>query len=640
MTETPQSSEAASTSTQERQRITQQFLQAVTLSDGRTRFDRLLVPLLLGAGVAYAGWQGLIGSWLKAGAFVVFVLLLAVIASSDTLQQRLMGRLFNRRHALYVVLIWIYAWAWLTLIERISGAPTVGKESVGFYQQLLGLAAVTVMIARSAYALTRAGYTRIVINKLPIWEQVLIALNEGIAVALLSPFLGELIARALQPRVFTIDSNPLYTLGLLIAVLLYYIAMQAMWWQRSNDWLSHQRVWVNLFRVVMPLVIGVTVMIVARRFLALSDPRSAALSGDESSLAVLALSPLILLIEVLVLYLVYAGGRGLRQRFLPDVLLDHLPNPISRWLRTISDMDMLLILGALSTLIPAYLFLLDDSLGIVRALSQQILSGGSALIESSQQALAVLFAAPFYLMCIVLLALYAIVTVRDTITSDEREELMRALPVGLLIILIITLYLCAVPFTRVLIERRLPRLPQDLGYILAFNVVIPILLLYGHYFPLVRFPYSRGQRRWRETQALRLGIQLDKLDSRINQVNKELEVIDMQFQAGRRSASLDTGMQMDALYRYVQLNGLRDDLNMRRLGLVAERQQLTEISEAPLSVTVARLPIRVVSLAIPLLIVIQFYQWAIVDNGLREITNNPNITVLDFFQAILRQFQF
>jgi hypothetical protein len=640
MAETPPTSKAEATSTQERQRITQQFLQAVALSEGRSRFDRLLVPVLLGISMTYAGWQGLQGAWLKAGAFVVLALALAVVASSDAVQQRLLGRLFNRRHAVYVVLIWIYTWAGLTLLQTIGGAPTAGKDSVSFYQQLLGLIAVGVMLVRSLYALTRAGYTRIVIHKLPMWEQILIAINEAIAAALLASLAGDVIARALQPRVFTIDINPLYTLGLVSGAALYYSAMQAMWWQRTNDWLSRPGVWVNLFRVLMPLVIAVTLMIIARRFVALSDPRSAALSGDESGLAVLALSPLILLIEVLVLYLVYASGRGLRQRFLPDILLDHLPTPIGRRLRTISDMDMLLILGALSTLIPAYLFLLGDQLGIVSALSQQILSGGRALIETSQQALAVLFAVPFYVLCIVLLALYALVIVRDTITADEREELMRALPVGLLIIVIITLYLCAVPFTRVLIERRLPRLPQDLGYILAFNVVIPLLLLYGHYFILVRFPYSRGQQRWRETHALRLSIQLDRLDARINQVNRELEVIDRQFQTGRRASETDTGMQMDALYRYVQLNGMRDDLNMRRLQLVAERQQLAEISEAPLSVTVARLPIRVVSLAIPLLIALQFYQWAFVDNGLREITNNPNITVLDFFRAILEQFQF
>ncbi|MCS7070856.1 MAG: hypothetical protein NZM00_05075, partial [Anaerolinea sp.] len=78
MTETPQTGKVDATSTQERQRIAQQFLQAVTLSDGRTRFDRLLVPILLGIGVTYAGWQALQGSWLRAGVFIAFALALAL----------------------------------------------------------------------------------------------------------------------------------------------------------------------------------------------------------------------------------------------------------------------------------------------------------------------------------------------------------------------------------------------------------------------------------------------------------------------------------------------------------------------------------------------------------------------------------
>jgi hypothetical protein len=79
---------------------------------------------------------------------------------------------------------------------------------------------------------------------------------------------------------------------------------------------------------------------------------------------------------------------------------------------------------------------------------------------------------------------------------------------------------------------------------------------------------------------------------------------------------------------------------MQRLQLVAERQQLTEISETPISVTVARLPVRMVSIGIPLLLAIQVYQWAVVNNGLREIVNNPNLDVVDFFREILSQLQF
>jgi hypothetical protein len=88
------------------------------------------------------------------------------------------------------------------------------------------------------------------------------------------------------------------------------------------------------------------------------------------------------------------------------------------------------------------------------------------------------------------------------------------------------------------------------------------------------------------------------------------------------------------------LNSLRDDLNMQRLQIIAARQQLAEVSEAPVSITVARLPLRVVSLGIPLLIAIQLYQWAFVNNGLHEIINTPNLTVDQFFRIILKQANF
>ncbi|MCC6801685.1 MAG: hypothetical protein IT319_02280, partial [Anaerolineae bacterium] len=65
-----------------------------------------------------------------------------------------------------------------------------------------------------------------------------------------------------------------------------------------------------------------------------------------------------------------------------------------------------------------------------------------------------------------------------------------------------------------------------------------------------------------------------------------------------------------------------------------------ELSETPVSIAIARLPVRVVSIGIPLLLAVQIYQWAVLNNGLREIVNNPNLTIFEFFQAILRQTQF
>jgi hypothetical protein len=98
--------------------------------------------------------------------------------------------------------------------------------------------------------------------------------------------------------------------------------------------------------------------------------------------------------------------------------------------------------------------------------------------------------------------------------------------------------------------------------------------------------------------------------------------------------------QIDTLHDLIFLNGERDRLNMERLAIVRERQELAEVSETPVSLAVARLPARVFSLGIPLVLTFKIYEWAIVNDGLREVANNPNIGVLEFFQTILENTNF
>ena len=239
-------------------------------------------------------------------------------------------------------------------------------------------------------------------------------------------------------------------------------------------------------------------------------------------LAILALAPVIWLLVLVSVIIVYTSGRGLRQRFLPDLLLERLPRRIADFLRSISDMDLLLIVGLLATLIPVYLLLFGDSGGVIGALRAQILQRGSALIETSEQALALLFAIPFYLLIVALLALYGIALSQQTLAARDRDELVAKLPIGFLIVLIITLYLFAIPFSQVLTEGRLPQLPQDLGRILLFNILLPLMLLYAHYFILVRQPYSRGQKRWRERQSQHYSTELTGIDQQIRSLNAEI----------------------------------------------------------------------------------------------------------------------
>src|SRR5690606_25959774 len=473
-------------------------------------------------------------------------------------QQRILGTRFNRRHALYIAMFWIYGVTWLNLVRLLEVAQPTGKESDYFYALAITIVAVTLMLIRSLLLLT-PHFQRIFIGRIPLWEQILVAINEGISVGLLALYTSNLIVRLFQPDVFTLRFDAPYLVGIGFVILLYALGMQLMWLQRWNDWLSKNAVWVRLARLLAPLAALVTIMVIGNYFIERSDPRTANLLGDSNtSLAVLSIAPVILLMIFVIMLLVYTSNKGLRQRFLPDLLLDRLPGRVAKFLRSISDMDMLLIIGVMATSIPAYLLLFGDTGGVIGALRQQILQRGSALIETSEQALAVIFAMPFYFLVIILLGLYALVISRSTITAQERDELIAKLPIGFLIILVSTLYLFAVPFSQVLTEGRLPQLPQDSGRILLFNILIPLVLLYMHYFIFVRLPYGRGQSRWREAHATVLSRQLSMIERRIQNLNQELERLDSQWQQGNDA---NPNTRFDTLYRYVQLNGMRDDMN-------------------------------------------------------------------------------
>jgi hypothetical protein len=620
------------------QKITHQFLEVVKISE--SPFDRAIVPIMLALGIVYEGIQALQGDWLELGFFALGIALLLALSTIKPLQERVLGQPFNRRHALHIGLYWVYSVVWLGLFRLLAVAPPLGKESNQFYFLVILIIALTWMMVRSLAILSLFFYN-LFIARLAMWEQVIVAINEFIAAGVLAYVGSDILVRSFQPQVFSVRFDPLYTVGVVASVVAYYAGMQMMWVYHTNEWLSKNRTWVTLARVLAPLVLLVTTMAIVQRLSHLADPRTQNLLGNaDFDLAILALAPVIWLVVLVMVLLLFVSRRGLRQRFLPDELLERLPPRIAQGFRTVSDMDMLLVIGLLSTFIPAYIFLLGDSGGLVGTLRQLILRRGSTLLETSEQALALLFVLPFYVLIVFLLTLYAYVLSRASLPAAERDTLVSRLPISFLIILIITLYLFAVPFSQVLTEGRLPQLQQELGRILLFNVVIPLLLLYIHYFLFIRLPYGRGQLRWRETQNIYLTRQLEDMDRRIENFNRELERLDQDWRDSRATQSeASTRMRMDMLYRYVQINGLRDSLNMQRLQIVASRQQLAEVSETPISLAVARLPRRVVSFGIPLLLAIQVYQWAAA-GGLREIINNPNITVFQFFQILLQQANF
>lgn len=616
--------------------ITHQFLEVVKISSDN-RFDRFFVPVLLGIGIAYTGLQLMTGDFGMAGVSAFSLLLLLLLATFKPLQLVVLRKRFDRRHATYIALFWVYSLLWVSIYRSLDTLPVFGKDSRLFYVLLILFFAITFRALCCLYALTRPGY-KLFITDIPLWELGLVAVNEFIAAGLLAFVGGGLLAQLLQPDVFTLYVDPVYTSGLLIVLVTYYLGMFLMWLESWNAWLGRNVVWVRLARFFAPLALVVATLVILRHFVRLSDPRTVNLLGTaDLDQAVLALSPVVWMMILFVVMLVYTGGRGLRQRFLPDMLLELLPVRLGSFLRTISDMDMLLIAGLFSTSIPLHLFLFDDeAVGVIDFLRQQI-AQDNALIDTSEQALSLIFALPFYLLAVGLLVLYAYVLANPQLSARQRDALVERLPVGLLIIFIITLYLCAIPFSLVLTQGRLPQLPQELGRVLAFDVLIPLVLLYLHYFFLVRLPYGRGQAAWREREAQRLETLLEQTQHDIRRLDADILRIERSWSGSRHNSPNE---RLNTLYRFVELNGKRDQLNMERLHIVAERQHLAEVSEAPMSIAVARLPIRLVSFGVPLLLVFKIYEWAVFNDGLREVANNPNIGVIEFFQTILQQTQF
>ena len=618
----------------ERIRTTYRFLQSVQLAS-QSRADRLIIPVVLALGVIFLGLQILAADWALVIVTGVCLVGLFAVAVSLRLQRAILGRAIQRIHAIYMVLVWFCFVLAVILYRVIEPLPAFGKDSRLYYVLLIALCAVIFRAISTLVALSRFGYD-LYITRIPLWEQVLLVINEFIAAGFLAYVLGGELARWLQTDVFTVRFDPLYSLGMLSCAIGYYLVIQMMWFQRWNNWLSRNTVWVRLARIAAPWVLLVATVAISRHFGRLSDRRTADLLGTAGiDQAVLALSPVIWMIIFSIVILVYTGNKGLRARLLPPILLDKLPYRLNRFFSTVSDMDILLVIGLLCTTIPAQIFLFNNvsTSGIIDTLRQQI-AEQNALIDSSEQALSFIFALPFYILAVGMLAMYAYVVMREKISAHERERLVDRLPIGLLIIFIIVLYLCAIPFSQVLTEGRLP----SLGRVLAYDILIPIILLYVHYFIFIRVPYGRGQSAWRVQESKRLEFELLRTDRHIRNIDMSLVQAERTWAGDQGTISPDRRIAI--LHRLLELNGKRDQYNMERLQILSDKQQLAEVSETPVAVAIAKLPTRIVTFGIPIVLAFKIYEWAIVNDGLREVANNPNIGVLEFFRIILEETQF
>jgi hypothetical protein len=602
-----------------------------------TWFDRLFVPILLVLQVIVTIWRFLALDWGMALVSCLGIALMLLFAGSEVAKQRILRQKFTRSHAIYLFTFWVHSLLFLICYQNLSRMPALGKESQPFYIFLLLLLAVTFRLLLSLFALTPYGY-KLFFSKIPVWEQVLIAINEFVAAALLSFILGAELAHFLQPRVFTLRVDIYYSTGLLFLTGLYYLIMQSMWIQSWNQILARNTVWVRFARIVTPVALLVASMVIVRHFTNLSDLRSANLLGTATiNQTILALSPIVWMMIFFILLIVYSGNLGLRNLFLPNKLLEQLPERLAKSLRTVSDMDILLLFGGLATLIPVQIFLFNDPLGLIGDL--QLRLTGYALIDSSEQALALIFSLPFYVLAVSLLALYAYMMANPKLSAQDRDALVDRLPITFLIIFIITLYLAAIPFSQVLSSGRIPDLRRDLGYILAFDVLVPLVLFYLHYYLLIRIPYGRGQNRWRTQYAAELETKIRSVSTELATLQSQIEQCDIIWK-NRANLRSSSDQQIDMLFDLIELNGKRDRLNMNRLQYLADKQELQEISESPISLTIAQMPNRVIQYGIPLILLFKIYEWAIVNDGLREVASNPNIGVFEFFQKILENTNF
>lgn len=601
-----------------------------------TWFGRLFVPFLLLIQLIYTGAQLLSGDFLLALISLVGVVLMVVLAGFRPVQRLILRQTFTRSHAFYIMVFWVMCQLFIFFYRILSTTPILGKDSEPFYIFFLIFTAVTFRLLMSLYGLTSYGY-RLFISEIPLWEQVLVALNEFISVSLFSFVLGRLIARFLQPDVFTLSANLYYNAGLLFVTATYFILLQIMWLAAWNRWLSRNNVWVRLARVLAPVLLVVTSIVIARHFANLSEPRTANLLGDATvDETILSLSPIVWMMVFFVVLIVYSGGRGLRRMLIPNKLLAHLPESVGRPLRTISDMDILLIFGLFATVVPVQVFLFNDTtfIGDLQAQIQ-----GNALIDSSEQALAFIFGMPFYIVALLLLVLYASVLANTSLSAQDRDELVDRLPITFLIIFIIMLYLAVIPFSQVLVSGSIPDVQSDLGYILAFNVLIPLVLFYTHYYLLVRFPYARGQKKWRVQHSVFLDRRLREVDTQLDNLQKDIDQCEFVWK-NRKNLKSTQQDQIGMLFDLIDLNGKRDRLNMERLQVLSDRQALQDVSESPISLTVASMPTRIIQFGIPLVLIFKVYEWAIVNDGLREVANNPNIGVIEFFQIVLESTNF
>ena len=110
-----------------RDTLTFRFLNTVQISKDN-RLDRFLIPVLLAIGILYSGVQILAGDWVLAIVSGVSVVMLLALATVTPLQTIFLHRDFNRSHAFYIAMFWLYSLLWVGLLRNLYTRPVLWER--------------------------------------------------------------------------------------------------------------------------------------------------------------------------------------------------------------------------------------------------------------------------------------------------------------------------------------------------------------------------------------------------------------------------------------------------------------------------------------------------------------------------------
>ncbi|MGV2434827.1 MAG UNVERIFIED_CONTAM: hypothetical protein LVT10_08035 [Anaerolineae bacterium] len=188
-----------------------------------------------------------------------------------------MKQSLNFSHLLHLGLYMFLSQVCLFLVRWLWLLPPNGKDSQLFYVLVMVASGMGLMAVRALLTVWIPRLYQLISTDILLWEQVLLAFNELIAILLLGAVWSGAIVRFLQPDIFSTRINAVYSISLLGMTLFYYLGILLMWFQFWNDLLTRTSVAVILIRVFSPIVLLIVSMVIWFNFTDRADPRTSSL---------------------------------------------------------------------------------------------------------------------------------------------------------------------------------------------------------------------------------------------------------------------------------------------------------------------------------------------------------------------------